>query len=247
MTVLIIDDEPVALRLMTLMLTRQRYFVHAVSSAESALEWLAERHPVELVITDNFLGGMSGLELFSRMQEDMRLCEIPVVLCTSAADIETVTEAIQRGLRHYLVKPISADALHEKVVLALASRVRVLEPRYECMGRLAINEAQYLMMAAQIRERVAALSVSLAAAELAYDDKALTWVAEQLREPSRLIGAGRCSAAAEKLATCAVPERPAAAERLAREIGLLSEALVSASRPLPMAPRGNVIGMGGYR
>jgi twitching motility two-component system response regulator PilH len=231
MTVLVVDDEPVALRLLSMMLERQHFLVERATSAEDALTWLERPHPVELVITDQNLGGMSGLELFSRMQADLRWADIPVILCTGAADRATVTEALRRGLRWFLVKPITADALLDKVKQAQSDLHPVMEPRYECMTRLGLNEVEYRGMARSVRERLSGLATLLAVARESGNYAEARHLALQVMEPARLVGAPRLVQAAYRLSRLDGDAAIPVIGVVAQEIALLDEAVGVALRP----------------
>jgi DNA-binding NarL/FixJ family response regulator len=67
------------------------------------------------VITDLTMPGMSGLQVFTAIHDDARWPDLPVLLCTGAADAATVREAIAVGVRHYVVKPIKPSVIAAKV------------------------------------------------------------------------------------------------------------------------------------
>jgi CheY-like chemotaxis protein len=116
MTVLLIDDDPISLRVLAMTVGRLGLPAVAVASGAAALAWLAEHPECSLVITDLGMPGMTGLEVFIAMRDDPRWATIPVVLCTGAADSATVRDAIARGVRHYIVKPIKPFVIAAKIL-----------------------------------------------------------------------------------------------------------------------------------
>src|SRR3954467_10269076 len=66
--ILVVDDEQHVLNLTARMLREEGYTVAAVTSAELALEWLATAEPVDLVLTDIAMPGMSGMKLAEVLQ-----------------------------------------------------------------------------------------------------------------------------------------------------------------------------------
>jgi CheY-like chemotaxis protein len=116
MTVLLIDDDPISLRVLAMTVGRLGLPAVAVASGAAALAWLAEHPECSLVITDLGMPGITGLDVFIAMRDDPRWATIPVVVCTGAADSATVRDAIGRGVRHYIVKPIKPSVIAAKVL-----------------------------------------------------------------------------------------------------------------------------------
>ena len=115
MTILLIDDDPISLRLLAMTVGRLGYEAVAVPSGEAGLAWLAGGDDCQLVITDLTMPGMSGLQVFTAIRTDARWSDVPVLLCTGSADAVTVREAIAVGVRHYVVKPIKPSVIAAKV------------------------------------------------------------------------------------------------------------------------------------
>jgi adenylate cyclase len=114
--IMIVDDEPANLRLLE-RLFRQDYTVIVAESGEEALRLLAE-HDVALLITDQRMPVMTGLELLTRTAA-MRPHMVRMIL-TGYTDVGTLVEAINGGLVYqYLTKPWSNDELRLSVSRAL--------------------------------------------------------------------------------------------------------------------------------
>lgn len=201
MTILVVDDEPVFSRLLELMLERNGFAVETASSAAEALIWLSRAHGVQMVITDHNLGGMTGLELFSALRADVRWRRLPVILCTGAADRATVGEAMGRGVHHFLVKPIRATQLLEKVNRAMADQLAILEHRFDTMARLGISEPEYRILLKTSSERLAVLGRELSASRAIGDFGRAEQIAGRMWEPAELLGAARCLAALSEIKT----------------------------------------------
>jgi DNA-binding NtrC family response regulator len=84
--------------------------VTTTSKVEHALEYL-ENEDVDLVITDMRLPGLSGVDLIRRIQE--RWPDVPVIVMTGYAHIESAVEVLKLGASDYIVKPFSAAAIQE--------------------------------------------------------------------------------------------------------------------------------------
>ena len=99
---LVVDDDPDMLRLLTMRLSAAGYRVSAVTSAEAALTQLHIERP-QLVLSDVQLPGRDGLALF----DDIRALHpsLPVILLTAHGTIPDAVQATERGVFTYLTKP----------------------------------------------------------------------------------------------------------------------------------------------
>ena len=114
---LVVDDDPDMLRLLTMRLTAAGYRVSAVTSAEAALTQLHIERP-QLVLSDVRLPGRDGLALF----DDIRVLHpsLPVILLTAHGTIPDAVQATERGVFTYLTKPFDGKGLLDKIAEALA-------------------------------------------------------------------------------------------------------------------------------
>jgi putative nucleotidyltransferase with HDIG domain len=114
--IMIVDDEPANLRLLE-RLFRRDHNVVAASSGEEALR-LLEQHDVALLITDQRMPGMTGIELLKRTAE-FRPHTVRIIL-TGYTDVTALVEAINCGqVYKYVTKPWSNDELRLTVSRAL--------------------------------------------------------------------------------------------------------------------------------
>jgi len=113
---LLVDDDPDLLRLLSIRLKASGYDVDAVDSAESALSHMAVVTPA-LVISDVRLPGRDGLALF----DEIRVSHpgLPVILLTAHGSIPDAVEATARGVFDYITKPFDSKVLLGKVRRAL--------------------------------------------------------------------------------------------------------------------------------
>jgi DNA-binding NtrC family response regulator len=108
--VLVIDDEPMICQQLERLYTQTGHRVTTTSKVEHALEYL-ENEDVDLVITDMRLPGLSGVDLIRSIQE--RWPDVPVIVMTGYAHIESAVEVLKLGASDYIVKPFSAAAIQE--------------------------------------------------------------------------------------------------------------------------------------
>ncbi len=112
--VLIVDDAPELLLLLRKLVERMGYQVEMASGAQDALKIL-EARPVDLLLTDWSMPGMSGGELIAAMKEDDRTREIPVIVLTGH-DTDAERQAAEAvGCDRFLVKPIMRDELQRVI------------------------------------------------------------------------------------------------------------------------------------
>ena len=190
-TVLIVDDDPVAIRLIGMIVARRGFGVASATSAAEALAWLGEHHPVEVIVTDQNLGGTTGLELYAILQADARYKPLPVVLCTGTTHWQTVNEAMKLGIKHLIVKPITPTVVITKVEAAAAERPPIMQPRESIMARLLLAQAEYAGLLQVTLGHLAQLREELDRACTGRDRTAALEAVEKLGEPARLLRATR--------------------------------------------------------
>ena len=114
--VLVVDDDPALLRLLSMRLTAAGYDILAVESGEKALAQLPTYNP-HLVITDLRMGGMDGMTLFSMIHD--RAPTLPVLILTAHGTIPDAVEATNLGVFSFLTKPFDSKVLLDQVDKAL--------------------------------------------------------------------------------------------------------------------------------
>jgi two-component system, NtrC family, response regulator AtoC len=107
-SILVVDDDVAVARVMGALLEQAGHRVEVASSGERALEILAER-PFDVVVTDQTMPGMDGLELLARVRD--RWPEIPVVMVTAHGTVQLAVEAMKRGCADFMVKPVDREQL----------------------------------------------------------------------------------------------------------------------------------------
>lgn len=114
--ILLVDDDPDLLRLLTIRLKSSGYNVATADSGEQALAAIAANLP-QLVITDLRMAGMDGMALFDTVQKDHQA--LPVIILTAHGTIPEAVAATRRGVFGYLTKPYESADLLEQVEAAL--------------------------------------------------------------------------------------------------------------------------------
>jgi CheY-like chemotaxis protein len=115
--ILWVDDEVDYLRPHTILLMREGYHVDAVMNGNDALE-LLERESYDLVLLDEQMPGLRGIEVLTAIRASGR--NLPVVMVTKSEADDTLHEAIGRRADDYIVKPTSPRQVLSVVTRLLA-------------------------------------------------------------------------------------------------------------------------------
>ena len=121
-TILIVEDEAKMRRLLELNLGEDGFKTVSAGDAETGLKLLASE-PIDLVITDLKLPGVSGLELLQAVKQEN--AALPVVVMTAFGSVETAVDAMKAGASDYVLKPFSLSEMRMVVHKELdVSRLR---------------------------------------------------------------------------------------------------------------------------
>jgi two-component system response regulator GlrR len=114
--ILVVDDDPGLLRLLTIRLRSQKYEVEPAESAAKALAAVARFRP-DLVITDLRMAEMDGIALLRELQR--RWPSLNIIMLTAHGTIPDAVKATQAGAFAFLTKPVEKEQLLEEVRRAL--------------------------------------------------------------------------------------------------------------------------------
>jgi DNA-binding response OmpR family regulator len=129
-TILVIDDEEANRVLLTRRLARQGHAVLTAESGEAGMAIVAA-HPVDLILLDVMMPGISGYDVLARLKQHAHLREIPVLMITAVDGSASVTRCITLGADDYLAKPFDPVVLAARVSACVAKkRARDFELAY---------------------------------------------------------------------------------------------------------------------
>lgn len=131
--ILVVDDEEILQDVLGLLLRKEGFRPLAAKSGEDALV-LYEKEPVELVLLDLMLPGMSGLEVLKQIRQ--RDPDQVVIVITAYSSIEGAIEAMREGAFHYIPKPFK----NEEVLLTI--RKGLEQRRLQSENRVLKQELQ---------------------------------------------------------------------------------------------------------
>ena len=102
---MVVDDDPISVHLLEIILERLGYAVIAAGSGTAGLELAAQMLP-DAVIVDDMMPTMTGGEMCLAIKNDPALQHIPVILISAGTRVQNNTYIKKVGADHALVKPI---------------------------------------------------------------------------------------------------------------------------------------------
>ncbi len=112
--IMIVDDSPTEIHLLTEMLTKNGFTVSVVTSGEDAVVRAKTEKP-DLILMDVVMPGMSGFEATRAITRDPESANIPVIMCTTKGQETDKAWGLRQGAKDYIVKPVVEKLLLEKI------------------------------------------------------------------------------------------------------------------------------------
>jgi len=113
-TVLIVDDEPDSLRMLTIALESAGIAVLVANSGQAAIKLLDHILP-DLIIMDAVMPGMDGFEATKRIKQNSFYASVPIVFMTGLTESKHVVQAFEAGGMDYVRKPVDITELLARV------------------------------------------------------------------------------------------------------------------------------------
>lgn len=113
-SILVVDDMPANLQLLTDMLQSRGYDVRPVLSGERALQ-AARRDPPQLILLDINMPGMNGYEVCERLKADPQLAAVPVIFVSALEETLEKVKGFELGAVDYVTKPFQAQEVEARV------------------------------------------------------------------------------------------------------------------------------------
>jgi len=123
-SILVVDDEAVIREGMRRILESEGFRVETSASGRAAVEKIQERE-FDVVITDLKMPGMDGIEVLKAIK--ILQPDVPVIIITGYATVDTAVEAMKNGAFDYIAKPFSPEQITEKAQKSIAQRAVLLE------------------------------------------------------------------------------------------------------------------------
>jgi len=116
---LVIDDDPVITKVVARVLVkRMQMEVREANSAKDALSLIEQDIP-DIIIVDYMMPVVTGKDLIILIKADERFKNIPIIVLSALSDPEIIKEIFELKVDDYLLKPVSPQLIHERVVKVL--------------------------------------------------------------------------------------------------------------------------------
>ena len=127
--ILFVDDDAFTRRIINTALSNRGFSTRLADSAVAAMAILRSE-PIDIVLTDQQMPGLSGLDLMQKMREEG--FNTPVILLTGVGTLEMAVSAVRSGAVHFLTKPVDPHDLQQLITDILLSPQ---EPRVGTAGK----------------------------------------------------------------------------------------------------------------
>jgi len=117
--ILVVDDEPNAVKVLSAILTEEGYFVHESLDVASATN-VIHKENVDVVITDLKMPGKDGMDFFGYIRENKH--NIPVIFLTAYGTVDSAVSAMLGGAYYYFIKPPDYTKLKDIIARAIKQK-----------------------------------------------------------------------------------------------------------------------------
>lgn len=118
--ILVVEDEPPMRKMLVGVLQQAGYTVIEAPNGKEGLQ-LANSERPQLVVTDNFMPVMNGVDMIAALRKEPWAAKLPVILMTNVNSMEAVNQSLQAGGVDYLMK---ADVQLAQVVSLVQQRLK---------------------------------------------------------------------------------------------------------------------------
>jgi len=102
--ILIVDDEPINVRILSAMLEAEGYRPVGVFSGEECLRRACEEQP-DVILLDAMMPGMDGFEVARRLRQNPETSFVPIVMVTALSDVKDRIRALDAGVDDFSTRP----------------------------------------------------------------------------------------------------------------------------------------------
>src|SRR5713101_2087229 len=112
--ILVVDDNPVNLRVLADWLASEHYVVSTARDGFEALAKIAAERP-DIVLLDVVMPELNGFEVCRRIKADPTMADIPVIMVTALSDVDDLVRGFNAGADDFVTKPFNFAALMARV------------------------------------------------------------------------------------------------------------------------------------
>jgi len=150
MNILIADDDPVTLKLLSACIGAWGHTIHQAVDGQSAWDTIGST-PIDIVVSDWVMPGLDGLELCRRIRDRHESGYIYLILISAQDSQADIIHGLESGVDDYITKPIDMDALHARIEIGvrIVNLERTLNRKIEI---ITANHYQTIRMFSQMME-----------------------------------------------------------------------------------------------
>jgi CheY-like chemotaxis protein len=143
MSILIVEDNPISLKILDINLRENGYEILTAPDPKEAIDILDTGQKIDLIITDIMMPEMNGLEFISKIKSNNDLKKIPFIIISAMSNKKTVKKAISLGCQHFLVKPVQTQKLLKMVKDILPQQRLIIRSKSQSAAKMGLDIASY--------------------------------------------------------------------------------------------------------
>lgn len=182
--ILIADDAPANLKVLSEILRLEGYKVRPVLNGTQALE-VARLQKPDLILLDIMMPDINGYEVCKQLKADPELNEIPVIFISALSDTDSVIQAFSVGGVDYVSKPFKA----EEVKVRVSTHLKIRKQSKELQQLNATKDKLFSIISHDLRGPCGNFSqvLDLLAEDLVFDDPVKVRLVDELRNTSKSV------------------------------------------------------------
>ncbi|MBG1266282.1 sensor histidine kinase [Nostoc sp. WHI] len=119
--ILVVDDNPANLQVLSSFLDQSSFEVWATRSGEKAIQKLDDDHLPDLILLDVMMPGIDGFETCKHLKSNPRIQDIPIIFMTALSDTANKVKGLQLGAVDYITKPFQ----YEEVLVRIEQQLKL--------------------------------------------------------------------------------------------------------------------------
>ena len=113
--IMVVDDEPVNIKVLTAQLSRAGYEVLSFYHGRDALDYISVEQIPDLILLDIMMPNLNGFDVCKIIREEYSKTELPIIMLTAKSNTADILEGFKSGANDYIAKPIAKDELLARI------------------------------------------------------------------------------------------------------------------------------------